>query len=145
MPRYSKVMLLLFALAACCIGCGRQAGGDLLPVVGRVTLDKAPLPTGAVSFRPDAAKGNQSLHHPTGSIDREGRYELFTAGQAGAPPGWYKVVVHATEPTGDTGQASPGLPKSIIDLSYNDPITTPLAVEVVADATAGHYDLHLDK
>ena len=135
-----------FTLIALMIaGCGPDGRAGLIPVSGRVRLGSDSLTTGSVSYRPDAAKGNQSLDHPTGSIDRTGNYRLFTVGTTGAPPGWYKVVVNATEPTGDSGQASPGMPKSIIDLRYNDPSATPLSIEVTADAPTGHYDLHLDK
>jgi len=119
--------------------------GDLIPVSGMVTLGGQPLTTGTVSLRADALQGNQTLHQPTGRIDAEGRYQIYTTERSGAPPGWYKVVVFANSQTDDKGQAHPGMPKSIIDLQYNDPAKTPLAMEVKADQPAGAYDLKLEK
>src|SRR5262249_14047953 len=85
--------LCVWALA----GCGDGSGLKVVPVAGKLTIDGQPLTTGSISFRPDAARGNRSQHHPTGTIDEEGRYQLFTAGKKGAPLGWYKVMVFAQE------------------------------------------------
>src|SRR5262245_48110528 len=88
--------LALVAAGAVLPGCGGPAE-EFFPVTGQVTLDGKPLKVGSVSFRPDAARGNASLHHPTGEIDDQGRYTLVTVGRKGAPPGWYKVLVFADE------------------------------------------------
>jgi hypothetical protein len=72
-------------------GCG---GGDTLPVSGQVTVDGAPLwaPGAIVTFKPEPAKGNHAKVDPTGYLDDQGRYTLYSApGKKGAPPGWYKV------------------------------------------------------
>src|SRR5262245_12668036 len=106
-------------------GCGRDKL-DLLPVSGQVFYDNQPLTTGTVSFHPAETTG----HIPTGVIDKEGRYTLSTNYQPGAPPGRYKVVVHATEPlVSEPGKASPGLPKSLIPSRFNQGNTSPLEVE----------------
>ena len=124
------------------IGCG-PAGPVLHEVRGSVKFAGAPLTTGVVSLRGD--KGNSTLHQPTGTIDASGRYRIYTTGKPGAPPGWYRVVVFATEPTVDTGKVSPGMPKSIIPIRYNNANTSPLEIEVTAAPAAGVYDLQLEK
>ncbi len=136
-------LAIMFALVAAFCGCSRPS--DLVPVRGMVRLGDRPLPTGTVSLRADASKGNETQHHPTGVIGEDGRYELYTGEQKGAPPGWYKVVVFATSQLDDKGAAHPGMPQSIIHARYNDAATSPLAVEVKADALEGAYDLTLEK
>jgi hypothetical protein len=122
-------------------GCGGDKL-DLLPVSGRVFYDGQPLTTGTVSFHPAETTG----HIPTGTINQEGRYTLSTAYQPGAPPGKYKVVIHATEPVEQApGKASPGLPKSLIPAVYNHNTSTPFELEVKPDAPADAYDLRLEK
>lgn len=110
-----------------------------------MTQNGQPLTTGTVSFRPDAARMNQSQHQPTGRIEADGRYTLYTTERSGAPPGWYKVIVFASSQTDEKGQAHPGMPKSIVHVQYNDPAQTPLSIEVKAGQTAGAYDLKLEK
>lgn len=131
------VCLLLFPT-----GCG-PAGPVLHEVRGAVKYAGVPLTTGVVSLRGD--KGNSTLHIPTGTIDGSGRYRVFTNGKPGAPPGWYRVVVFATEPTVDTGKVSPGMPKSIIPIRYNNATTSPLEIEVTATPAEGAYDLQLEQ
>lgn len=136
---------LLSLLALAVGGCWGGEDARLIPVAGTVTYAGRPLTTGTVSFRPDAARGNHSLHHPTGAIDAQGRYELFTAGKPGAPPGAYKIVVFASEQVRPTASVHPGLPKSLIPPRYNDPADTPLTIEVLANSADGAYDLRLEK
>lgn len=123
-------------------GCG-PSGPVLHEVRGSVRLGDAPLTTGVVSLRAD--QGNTTLHQPTGTIDNRGQYRIYTSGQPGAPPGAYRVVVFATEPTVDTGKVSPGMPKSLIPTRYNNVSTSPLEFEVTAAPAAGAYDLQLEK
>jgi hypothetical protein len=131
----------LLILAVFLSGCGGEDLG-LLPVSGQVYYDNQPLTTGTVSFHLANATG----HVPTGVIDKSGRYTLSTNYQPGAPPGKYKVVVHATEPVEPIpGKASPGLPKSLIPSRYNDGSTTPFELEVKPDAAPNAYDLRLEK
>jgi hypothetical protein len=129
------------ALAAA--GCSSGRSDKLFPVSGQVMASGRPLRQGTISFRPDLEKGNKSLDHPTGTIDAQGRYVLFTAGRSGAPPGVYKVVVFSNEPVEVKGKAHPAMPKSLIHVKYNQPGTTPLSAEVQADAPAGAYDFEL--
>jgi hypothetical protein len=140
-PLRSSVPCLLLLAILLLSGCSGE-NLDLLPVSGRVYLGGQPLTTGAVSFHPTNITG----HVPTGTIDKEGRYTLSTAYQPGAPPGRYKVIIHATEPVEQApGKASPGLPKSIIPPRYNESASSPFEIEVKPDAPEGAYDLRLEK
>src|SRR6516165_4933167 len=64
------------------LGCGAAP----VPVSGKVMLDKKPLTTGIVSFRPDRGKGNTNAVEPRGKIAEDGSYTLATNGKPGAPP-----------------------------------------------------------
>lgn len=118
-------------------GCG---GLRVVPVAGKATADGKPLTRGVVSFNPDPAKGNKARVACRGRVQGDGQYELFTDDGShvmkGAPAGWYKVTV-ATTP----GDEKP-LP---VNNKYTDFDTTDLAVEVVANAAPGAYDLNFGK
>jgi hypothetical protein len=127
---WGRVAICLVSLLV--LGCG--GGGDpLVPVSGKVSYQGKPLPRGTVSLRADKTKGNTTDHQPTGSIGPDGTFKVFTAGREGAPPGWYKVVIFATEEDRPSAAAHPGLPQTVIPHTYNQPGTTPLAIEVQAD------------
>ena len=132
----------LFAPVLTANGCGLP-GETFLPVSGQVTVGGTPLKTGTVTFLPDAPKGNTTQHHPVGTINAEGRYELHTVGRKGAPPGWYKVVVHADENQQTGRSAAPLPPRWTTHARYTTPGTTPPRVEVVE--AGGQYDLKLTK
>jgi hypothetical protein len=138
---------LFFALLAS--GCGDSSGvGKTCPVAGKVTLDEQPVTATStiILFKPDAERGNASPFEPTGTVDREGNYTLSTKGKKGAPPGWYKVVITATEPRGPDERGPrnhrPG-PRSVLPARYGHPATTTVAIEVVESPTAGAYDVKL--
>jgi hypothetical protein len=140
---------LLFASLA--PGCGDTSGvGKTLPVTGQITLDDRPLtaPSTIVLFKPDAAQGNASPFEPAGTVDDRGNYTLFTKGKKGAPPGWYKVVVTATEPRGE-GVGGPRhqrpAPRSLIPARYGQAATTTVAIEVVDNPAPGAYDVKLTR
>ncbi len=128
------LVLLVFGLA----GCGGSEA-KLAPVKGTLTADGAAVPSGNVTFYPDAAKGNATKHQPAGLL-ADGKFEVFLpGGQKGAPPGWYKVVVYAVD------DPQPGKPnRYFTHKKYADPGTTPLAVEVVENPEPGRYDFKLD-
>ena len=123
----------LLALACC-------GGPKLVTVAGTVTLDGKPLGGAAVSFNPDASKGNKARVSCLGRINPQGRYEVGTSGVeasdsgVGAPLGWYKVTLMTT---------LPGSPEIHVPSKYLDMEKTPLTVEVVADPAPGHYDFKL--
>jgi hypothetical protein len=112
-------------------------------VEGTVTVGKDKLKTGSVAFKPDAQKGNKSKHEPIGTINPDGTYSLTTLGKPGAPPGWYKVVVHAGEKENPKDEYSPL--RSLINTKYNYVESTDLSIEVKDGAPAGAYDLKLTK
>jgi hypothetical protein len=114
-------------------------------VSGTVAIAGQPLTSGSVSFHPDASRGNTSQHHPTGTINVDGTYQLYTTGKKGAPPGWYKVLVFATDKSGPTGGAHPGMPSSLVHARYGSEKTTDLVIEVVPQPPPGAYDLALSK
>jgi hypothetical protein len=120
-------------------GCG---GLKLAAVSGKVMLGDKPLTHGAVSFNPDASKGNTARVMCVGRINAQGRYELTTSGVRGsdtgkgAPLGWYKVTLISTLP----GEAP--IP---VHSKYTDPDTTPLSIEVVANPAPDAYDLKVTK
>ena len=93
-------------------------------------------------MRGDVARGNRTLHQPTGAIDAGGNFELFTAGKKGAPPGWYKVVVSAFANRPEEGLVAPRL---LLDDKYYDEGKTDLRIEVVANPPPGAYDLKVSK
>jgi hypothetical protein len=128
-----------------CVGLFACSAGSekLTPVVGKVTVNGAPLAIGGVTFHPDAQKGNTSPHIPVGTLDAQGNYKLMTATKEGAPPGWYKVTVSAQEPIDPKNPYAP--PKHLINPKFSDPSTSGLEVEVVTGPSAGAYDLKLAK
>jgi hypothetical protein len=126
-------------------GCG-DTGEKFFPVAGKVTLANKPLPVGAVSFRPDAARGNHSKHIPTGAITAAGEYELITIQRKGAPAGWYKVLVFADANSLKPGTSAHPLPPVwLMNIKYTEEKTTDLFVEVVEHPGPGSYDLRLSK
>jgi hypothetical protein len=133
---------LLACLALAAAGCAPR-GERLLPVAGAARVNGAPLAAGSVSFRPDAARGNATQHHPTGEIVN-GAFELHTAGRKGAPPGWYKVLVFSDE-NRQQGPLHPVKPRWATDVKYTSEQTTDLFVEVVEKPAPGAYDLQLSR
>lgn len=132
-------------------GCDSSGVGRTVPVIGKVTVEDAPLTAKStiVLFKPDASRGNTSPFEPTSTVDAEGNYKLTTKGKSGAPPGWYKVVVTARE------DAAPEHPKSLkqhrpvarslLAAKYGKAETSGLSIEVVEDPAPGAYDLKLSK
>lgn len=141
LPCLHSIGFVAIALTAL-VGCGPR-GEKLIPVEGKVTVSGAPLTTGAVTYHPDPAKGNNTLHIPVGTIDGQGNYKLVSATKEGAPPGWYHVTVTAQEPIDPKNPYAP--PKHLIDPKYGDGSTSGLELEVVASANAGAYDIKLAK
>jgi hypothetical protein len=139
-------VLLGAALVLGATGCGKE-GPKLLPVEGAVTVGDQPLNMGTerrrgyVELIPDAARGNTSPELPRGYIDPEGRYKISTNQKPGAPPGWYRVRVDASDQP-DPNNAYKF--QSLVPQRYIDGGTTPLSIEVVESPAPGAYDLKLD-
>jgi hypothetical protein len=125
------------------VGCQGQKADKLTAVSGTVRVDGAPLTSGAVTFMPDAEKGNRSPHIPIGNLDGNGHYELTSATKKGAPLGWYKVAITAQEPIDPKNPYAP--PKYLIHPKFGDAATSGLAVEVRESAAAGAYDFQVTK
>lgn len=112
-------------------------------MTGYVLLAGAPLSGGSVTLRPESTQGG--WEQPTGSIEADGRYQVYTQGRSGAPAGRYVVVVFSTtSKAGASGAAHPGLPSSQIPTRYNDPTQTPLRI-TVGESTGPAYDLELNR
>jgi len=112
-------------------------------VSGKATVEGKPLAYGSLLFTPDASKGNKTEAEPAGKIESNGKYQMFTNRKEGVPPGWYKVMVIATDPF-DPDNPYKSL-KPLIDPKYNSPSTTDLSIEVVATPGPGAYDLDMKK
>jgi hypothetical protein len=131
---------ILFGIASgLFFGCGAEdSGPKFYPVAGSVLVGEKPVPEGTVTFRPDANKGNQSMHIPTATIRPDGSYELETNGKPGAPPGWYRVLVLADNfrviepPPSPVWPNYPEgfLPKPLVNERYLYFHTTDIQVEV---------------
>jgi hypothetical protein len=131
------------------LGCRDVSGlGRILPVRGKLTLDGEPVtaPTTVVLVQPDTAKGNTSPLEPAGAVDSQGNYTPLTKGKNGAPPGWYRVIVTATERQEESGgvrRRGRPVPRSLLSRKYGQSSTTDLTVEVVEGPAPGAYDLKL--
>jgi hypothetical protein len=115
----------------------------LVPVSGRVLVKGAPVARGTLSFRPDAAKGNNAKFEPAATIDEDGKYRLKTAGRDGAPPGWYRVILACAEPIDPKNPYAP--PKYLVNPKYATVETTDLVVEIVDAAEPRSYDLNVQR
>jgi hypothetical protein len=132
-------VLLLGGLLLSVSACG-ESGEQFYPVEGKVLLEGQPLPRGAVALRPDAERGNTSHHHPIGEIGPDGAFTVRTIGRAGAPPGWYKVLIIAHEPV-----EQPVEPVWLTHARYRDERTTPFAVEVGPQPKPDAYTFELTR
>jgi hypothetical protein len=132
-----------------CMGAGMLAGcggsSNLIPVVGKVTVDGQPLTTGTglVSFRP--VKGSATSKQPAANIEEDGTYRLITDGKEGAPPGRYQVLVVDVEPLDPKNHFPYGPRKTHVNPKYGDPKKSSLFLEVVPSPAPGAYDLKLTK
>lgn len=135
-------------LAACALGLllGCRGEEKLYPVKGRITINGQPLKgaVGAIAFVADEEKGNQTKHEPRGEINADGEFELKTIGKAGAPAGWYKVLVMAQTEQVKVGNPY-AVPKWAVPVEYTKAETTTVRVEVIAEPGADHYHFDVKK
>jgi hypothetical protein len=143
---YTALPLFFVFLAS---GCFDSSGAvKTVPVAGKITLNDKSVTAAStiVLFKPDTGRGNTSLFEPAGSVDGAGNYQVSTKGKPGAPPGWYKVIVTATEPRRPEEKGPknhrPG-PRSVLPARYGQAATTTVAIEVVERPAAGAYDVKL--
>src|SRR5436190_5329064 len=133
---------LVFALTSLAVaGCGGSEDlGTLLPVSGKVKVEKTTVTYGLVTFFPDEEKGNKSKKVAEGRIGPDGTYTLSTAGKEGCPAGWYRVTITAS------GMSEPGQKKGVeIPNTYSNARGTPLQVEVRENAPDKAYDFQLSR
>jgi hypothetical protein len=131
-------------------GCDSSKEVPLLLVTGTVQVEGQPLKLGWVTFYPDAGAGNHLLWTPVAQINEDGAYEVTTNGKAGAPAGWYKVVVAAAKDPlparpPPPREGKPWRPRWLHHEKYTRPDTTDLKIEVVKEPPPRHYDLRLTR
>lgn len=133
-------------VAACLLGLG-CGGPAVVPGVGSITLDGAPLDGVEVQFVPDPAKGPPG-ETATGQSDAQGKFTLKSPrlDKEGIVPGFYRVVVTDIQAVQDLTSVAPQGPglgvngaqmgKSRIQPIYNDLNRTPLRdIQVQAGST----------
>lgn len=88
---FKKTLVIVYLLAGCAIlGCG---GNSLNQVSGIVTVDGVPAVGALVIYHP-AGQGKMA----TGVADAEGKYQLVTDAEIGAPVGKYQITVSWPDP-----------------------------------------------
>ena len=122
-------------------GCKKETPIPQHSVSGRVFFDGKAVPKGDVVFVPDAAKGNTHLQFGVGKLEPDGSYKAMTIQTEGVKPGWYKVMILATE--NEPQESLAWVPIWIVPVKYTKPETTDLSVEVIANPAAGAYDFTL--
>src|SRR5258708_7342139 len=122
------VLGLTTVLLAGLAGCGQSGSATMLPVEGQVKFKGKLLTKGTVVLYPDPSKGNITKHEPRAVIEADGRYQVVTHPQQGAPPGWYKVTVSVTEPSDPKNPYS--LPRSLTPEKFGKPDESGLSLEV---------------
>jgi hypothetical protein len=135
MARMRTLAVLCACGAVITAGCG---GPKHVHVAGKATVNGKPLAGLVISFNPDPDKGNDARVSCMGRIGADGQYSLISDDgfkvTKGARLGWYKVTV-----------SSPDDAIIPVNKKYTDFRKTDLAVEVVADAQPGAYDLEFSK
>jgi hypothetical protein len=140
MTRSLLTAAALLAAAAGLSGCG-PTPPKLVPVAGRVTLtDGTPIKHGYVILHADEARGNATREVCQGKIV-EGEYTVLTGPREGAPAGWYKVTIEASNPP---DEKNPYFTEWLADEKYVYPEKSKLAMEVVENPEPNRYDYKLD-
>lgn len=133
-----RIVLLTLVLAIC--GCGSADQLEVAPVTGTVTKAGKPLKDIRVSLA--VADPQQKAPMQIGISDAEGKFEIQTsAGQKGAVPGRYKVVLTdggeaQTMDYSNMGKKGPQAGVDTIPKSYQSAASTPITVTVEAKTGA---------
>jgi hypothetical protein len=138
LPTFMGLTLIL-------VGCSTP---NLPPVSGQLLLDDKPITTNksktaVINFHPDSSKGNMAKSIAVATVTETGQYTLNFGGKPGIPEGWYKVTVNYSEPTNPKDPYS--TLKQLISGKYSSKDTTPLSVEVKANAPPSNYELKVTK
>lgn len=134
---YLFLFVCLVATLTVLTGCGDSNPLGRKAIYGTVTLNGAPLKTGAIEFHPLAAGGTQS-----GGPITDGEYSISEA--QGLTLGTYRVRVYATEelpplPEDHMPGEDVPVPKSLIPPEWNQNSTQ--QVEIQGD---GPYEFDFD-
>jgi hypothetical protein len=103
------------------LGCGKKEGSPLVPVSGRVTLDKQPLKGALVRFQPEKREGDASITPDSyGTTDDQGNYTLKasigTTEKEGAAVGKHLIQISIIERGAAAGKT--GI-KELVPAKYN--------------------------
>lgn len=144
-PQFGFAAAWLALLLSGCGGGGKPAksySGSLVPIKGVVTLDGEPVADASVVFVFDGTAPSGFLSS-SGKTDSSGKYQLKTGGQAGTPPGRYRVSIEkwatangepiVDDPANGMDMAqsmTSGALKQLIPAKYNDTTKGKLTVEV---------------
>lgn len=126
-----RLLFLMSVLAAC--GCGSSGELKVVPVTGTVTKGGKALKDVRVTLA--VADATKPAPMQIGITDAEGKFEIQTsAGQKGAVPGRYKVVLtDGGAPSMDyssMGKKGPQANTEVIPKLYQSANSTPLTVSV---------------
>ncbi len=135
-------------------GCGEPPVPEipLVTVRGKILVEDQLVKSGTVSFRPDGKLGNKTMQQPGGIIQEDGSFELFTIDRAGAPAGWYRVLVMADNMITVDPPMSPVwpdypegfLPKALVHDRYLSFKKTDIKVEVKEKSQGEDYIIRLN-
>jgi len=143
--KFSHILPIFTVFTLIFVGCSTPI---LPPVSGQLLLDDKPITTdktktAIINFHPDSSKGNTAKSIAVATVSETGQYTLNLSGKPGIPEGWYKVTVNYSEPTNPKDPYS--IPKQLISGKYSSKDTTPLSVEVKANAPPSNYELKVTK
>jgi hypothetical protein len=131
--------LLLIGTSIVLAGCGPHS--DRLPVSGKITLDGAPIDSGAIRF---SSTGTQKMMS-SGAAVNHGQYSI--PAEKGLPPGTYLIAISAPDTSGKmiAARAPDGrqvglAPAERVPDEYNS--DSKKTVEVVA-AGDNHFDFDI--
>jgi hypothetical protein len=133
---------ILFLVSSLLMATGCTQPIPLHPVSGRVTLEGKAVHKGNIMFVPDATKGNPHLQFGVGLLAPDGTYTAKTIQDEGVKPGWYKVMIIASENEPEPTLA--WVPIWIVPEKYTKAETSGLSVEVVPEPAPGAYDFNLE-
>ena len=136
--RPATAALLLGALLAAAVGCGRNSAQK---VQGQITLSGRPVGPGKIFFLPDESKGNEGPQ-AEGDFGEDGNYELSTHKPGdGALVGHYRVQIVGTTEGVEFGVESTSEQPSVIPLRYADAKVSGLTAEVASGPNTHNFDL----